>query len=137
MFHQTMFSYLKLCIQHPGDIFLWQSCYFVIYSIISLLLFPHFAITCQATASQKYNYRLCFLPPFTHCNRPLRNTCFLQQVLKRSLWCNHFRCPISLSGRAVLSCAPCTCTSSIKAVVFSPVSPLNNITVTSLTRLRL
>ena len=31
MFHQTIFSYLKPCIQHPGDIFLWQSCYFVFY----------------------------------------------------------------------------------------------------------
>ena len=33
------------------------------------------------------------------------------------MWCNRFRCPISLSGRAVLRCAACTCTGSIKAVV--------------------
>ena len=66
MFHQTISSYLKLCIQHRGDIFLWQSCYFVIYPTISLLLLPRIAITCR-TASQKYNYRLSFLPPFTHC----------------------------------------------------------------------
>ena len=32
-------------------------------------------------------------------------------------WCNRFRCPISLSGRAVLLCAPCICTGLIKAVV--------------------
>ena len=66
MFHQTISSYLKLCIQHRGDIFLWQSCYFVIYPTISLLLLPRIAITCRTT-SQKYNYRLSFLPPFTHC----------------------------------------------------------------------
>ena len=33
------------------------------------------------------------------------------------LWCNRFWCPISLSGQAVLRCAPCIYTGSIKAVV--------------------
>ena len=122
MFPQTIFSYLKPCIQHPGDIFLWQSCYFVFYPIISLLLLPHFAITCQATASKKYNYHLCFLPPFTHYNRPLRKHMLSSALrFKRScllvvigwVWsmlffsfCSNYIAQQTLSNVLLFSCNP-------------------------------
>ena len=135
MFHQTMFSYLKHCIQQSrGHISLTKA---VVLSASTRNFFATIAMHCNNMPLQVKNTTIVYVFCLhSHNVTDLSgNTCFLQQVLKRSLWCNRFRCPISLSGRAVLPCAPCTCTSSIKAVVFSPVSPLNNITVTSLTRL--
>ena len=72
MFHQTILFLFKTLHTTPRRHISLTKLLFCHLPTISLLLLPHFAITCQATASQKYNYRLCFLPPFTHCKRHLR-----------------------------------------------------------------
>ena len=82
MFHQTIFSYSNLCIWHPGDIFLWQRCYFCHLPAIFSLLLPGFAITCHCKS--KIQLSFMFFTSITHCNRPLR-----KQVQKvTSLGCN-------------------------------------------------
>ena len=96
------------------------------------------AVPDQALPSIKVNSPMQ-TPTSTTPRRTMRSGCEIrlpERLLKRKvyfrlrgeMWCNRFRCSISLSGRAVLPCAPCSCNGSIKAVVFSPVSSLNNIT---------
>ena len=63
MFHQTMFSYLKHCIQQSRrHISLTKA---GVLSASTRNFFATIAMHCNniATASKKYNYRLCFLPP--------------------------------------------------------------------------
>ena len=68
MFQQTMFFYLQLFIQYPGDLFL---------PAISLPLLPRFAITCNCKSASKVKSSL----QVTLMDL-LGNTCFLQQVQK-------------------------------------------------------
>ena len=58
MFHQTMFSYLKHCIQQSrSDIFLWQKLLFCLHlPAISLLLLPCIAITCHCKSKIQLSF---------------------------------------------------------------------------------
>ena len=54
-----------------------------------LRYYCHANLQQHTTASQKYSYRLCFLPPSHSLTDLSGNTCFLQQVQKvTSLGCN-------------------------------------------------
>ena len=79
MFHQTMFFYSKLCIQHPGDGTLTQA---VILSSTSNFFAP-VAACCnnmRPSKSQKYNCRLRFSRPSLTLTDLSGNTCFLQRA---------------------------------------------------------
>ena len=83
MFHQTMFFYPKLYIQHPRDGTLTEA---VILSSTSNFFAPVAAFNILAQV-RKYNYRLCFSPPSLTPTDLSGNTCFLQRLKRsRSNW---------------------------------------------------
>ena len=81
---------MKLCIQHPGDIFLWQSCYFNCH--LSHNFFTTIAMHCNNMRYCKSKIQLSFM--FFASIHILQQTsqethAFLQQVQKvTSLGCN-------------------------------------------------
>ena len=86
--------------ENNNTYFFDKSCYFASYQ--RFLRYYCHALQQHTTASQKYSYRLCFLPPSHSLTDLSGNTCFLQQVQKvTSLGCNwlHFDPMLFISFR--------------------------------------
>ena len=76
-----MFFHSKLCIRHTQETYIFDTnCYFVIYQQFLRGYFR--ALQQHATASQKYIYRLRFLPLLLTLMDLSGNKCFLQRVQK-------------------------------------------------------